>query len=73
MLAAVAALVVPPIAYADLADEQALAERFAPVVRLVEQTEECGPGEPYEPIDVDAPLRRADGRAARALESDRTW
>jgi hypothetical protein len=22
-------------------------------VRLVEQTEECGPGEPYEPIDVD--------------------
>ena len=25
-----------------------------PVVRLVEQTEECGPGEPYEPIDVEA-------------------
>ena len=24
-----------------------------PVVRLVEQREECGPGEPYEPIDVD--------------------
>jgi hypothetical protein len=38
---------------AALADEQALAERFAPVVRLVEQPEECGPGEPYEPIDVD--------------------
>ena len=53
MLAAVAALVVPSIAYADLADEQALAERFAPVVRLVEQVEECGPGEPYQPTDVD--------------------
>jgi hypothetical protein len=25
-----------------------------PVVRLVEQAEECGRGEPYEPIDVDA-------------------
>ena len=49
MVAAVAALVVPSIAYAELADEQALAERFAPVVRLVEQVEECGPGEPYEP------------------------
>ena len=34
---------------------------YAPVVRLVEQTEECGPGEPYEPIDVDRALRRADG------------
>jgi hypothetical protein len=38
---------------ADLADEQALAERFAPVVRLVEQEEECGPGEPYDPLDVE--------------------
>jgi hypothetical protein len=50
---AVAALVVAPIASADLADEKVLAERFAPVVRLVAQDEECGPGEPYEPIDVD--------------------
>ena len=38
---------------ADLADEQALADRFAPAVRLVEQEEECGPGEPYDPLDVD--------------------
>ena len=53
MVAAVAALVVPSIAYADLADKQALAERFAPVVRLVEQVEECGTGEPYKPMDVD--------------------
>ena len=38
---------------ADLQDEIALAERYAPVVRLVEQLEECGPGEPYEPLNVD--------------------
>jgi len=49
-----AALALPATADADLRDEQALAERFAPVVRLVEQPEECGPGEPYEPMDVDA-------------------
>jgi len=51
---AAAALVAVPVANADLADEQALAERFAPVVRLVAQAEECGYGEPYTPIDVDA-------------------
>ena len=51
-----AALAAAPGAWADLADEQALAERFAPVVRLVEQQEECGPGEPYLPIDVDLVL-----------------
>ncbi len=51
-LAVAAALLVSPVASADLADEQALAERFAPVVRLVEQEEECGPGEPYDPLDV---------------------
>jgi hypothetical protein len=52
----VAALVLSPLAAADVADETALAERYAPVVRLVEQLEECGPGEPYEPTDVDAYL-----------------
>jgi hypothetical protein len=52
-LVALLALAVAPPATADLADEIALAERHAPVVRLVEQPEECGPGEPYEPIDVD--------------------
>jgi len=46
-------LALVPAAAADLRDEQALAERYAPVVRLVEQPEECGPGEPYEPMDVD--------------------
>jgi hypothetical protein len=51
---AVFALLVVPSAWADLADETALAEKHAPVVRLVEQTKECGPGEPYEPMDADA-------------------
>ena len=47
-------LAVPTAAAAALEDEIALAEKHAPVVRLVEQLEDCGPGEPYEPIDVDA-------------------
>src|SRR5215467_9845519 len=47
------ALATPTAAHADLADQQALAERYAPVVRLVEQQHECGPGEPYEPTNVD--------------------
>ena len=42
------------MAAADIEDEQTLAERHAPVVRLVEQLEECGPGEPYQPLDVEA-------------------
>jgi hypothetical protein len=46
-------LAVPAAASGALSDEQALAERYAPVVRLVEQQEECGPGEPFEPTDVD--------------------
>ena len=50
---ALLALVAAPAAAADLADEVALAEKHAPVVRLVEQLEECGPGEPFHPIDVD--------------------
>ena len=52
-LLSVVALVMTPVAAADLADEVALAKRHSPLVRLVEQPEECGPGEPYEPIDVD--------------------
>ena len=46
-------LVAVPCAAADLADERALAERYAPVVRLVAQAQDCGYGESYEPIDVD--------------------
>jgi hypothetical protein len=52
-LAIAGTVLLPPPARADLEDERALAERYAPVVRLVAQDEECGPGEPYEPIDVD--------------------
>ena len=37
-------------------DEQALAEKYAPVTRLVEQAEDCGPGEPFVPTDVDTLL-----------------
>ncbi len=41
---------------ADEAAEQRLADQFAPVVRLVHQDTECGPGEPFRPSDVDAVL-----------------
>jgi hypothetical protein len=56
---AVLASVFVALALAGAARAQAeaeLAERYAPVVRLVEQEEECGPGEPYRPIDIDAIL-----------------
>jgi hypothetical protein len=36
--------------------QRALAERFAPVLELVQQQEVCGPGEPYRPIDVNVIL-----------------
>jgi hypothetical protein len=49
---ALAALCLPATAGADLADETALAERYAPVVRLVEQAQECGYGESYSPLDT---------------------
>ncbi|HEU5206502.1 MAG TPA: hypothetical protein VFT94_02720 [Gaiellaceae bacterium] len=48
-----AALVVVPNAAADLADEQALAEKYAPIVRLVEQQDVCSYGEPFIPTDID--------------------
>ena len=47
------ALVVAAPAAADYADEKALAERFAPIVQIVEQGEECGYGEPFVPTDVN--------------------
>jgi hypothetical protein len=51
-------LLVVPFAFASTAaaastDEAALAARFAPVVRLVDQPQSCGPGAPYVPIDVN--------------------
>jgi hypothetical protein len=36
--------------------ERALAEKYAPVTRLVQQDDECGPGEPFVPTDVDSLL-----------------
>ena len=54
LLSAVVVLGTCATARASAGDEQALAMRYAPVVRLVEQQEECGPGEPYQPIDVNA-------------------
>jgi hypothetical protein len=53
LLGLLLALVLVPVAAADIADETALAEKYAPVVRLVTQKEECGPGEPYRPLDVN--------------------
>jgi hypothetical protein len=49
----VVGLVAVPIAGADLADERALADKYAPVVRLVQQDEVCGYGEPFVPTDID--------------------
>ncbi|RIQ24453.1 Vps62-related protein [Jiangella rhizosphaerae] len=47
----------------DRAAEE-LIERYAPVVRLREQVEPCGDGEPYLPVDVDVVLDD-DGVALR--------
>jgi hypothetical protein len=52
-LLAFATLAAPAISLGALSDERTLAERYAPVVRLVTQEKGCGPGEPYEPMDVD--------------------
>jgi hypothetical protein len=53
VLVAVAALVVTPAALADKAQEQALAQRYAPVVRLVAGTDCEDAPRPYVPIDVN--------------------
>ena len=48
--------VMAPSAGADLADEQALAEKHAPFVRVVAQEDVCGYGEPFIPTDIDLVL-----------------
>jgi len=48
----------PPAAAAN--PKAQLAEKYAPVVRVVTQEKECGHGEPYEPTDVNAVLRNPD-------------
>ena len=52
MLVGLLALALPATALADRAQETALAKRYAPVVRLVADTD-CEPGDPYVPISVD--------------------
>jgi Membrane domain of glycerophosphoryl diester phosphodiesterase len=49
----VVGLVLAPVAGADLADERALAEKYAPIVRIVEQRDVCSYGEPFLPTDID--------------------
>jgi hypothetical protein len=51
---ALVVLVLAPSASADLDQETALVERYAPVVRLVADTGDCEPDKPYQPIDVNA-------------------
>jgi hypothetical protein len=54
LVAALCLLVALAVAGPALAGpEEDLATKYAPVVRLVDQPEECGPGEPYIPTDVD--------------------
>jgi hypothetical protein len=45
-----------PAQAAASAAETELAQRYAPVLRFQSQPEECGPGEPYRPMDVTALL-----------------
>jgi hypothetical protein len=51
-LLACGALVLAPAASADRAQEDALAARYAPVVRIVSHTS-CAPDKPFLPIDVN--------------------
>jgi hypothetical protein len=53
LVAGLISVALAPSALAGIEDETALAQKFAPVVRSVEQLEECGPGSPYDPIDVE--------------------
>jgi hypothetical protein len=50
---ALVALAISPAAAATTSQEAALAERYAPVVRLVADTSSCEPDKPYQPIDVN--------------------
>ena len=53
LLLSLLALALAPTAAAAYEDEKALAERHAPIVRIVEQTEACGYGEPFVPTNID--------------------
>jgi hypothetical protein len=54
-----AALLAAP-GFAATSPEQELADRYAPVLAFQEQTDECGDGEPYRPISLDAVLGNPD-------------
>ena len=56
---------------AGLPAQRALAAKYAPVVRLVTQPKECGPGEPYRPLDVNLLFGADTVVAARSVEPDR--
>ena len=56
VVGAALAAYVPAVALGDVSSEATLADRYAPVVRLVAQQEPCGGGEPYSPTDVDMVL-----------------
>jgi len=58
LLAAV--LLAPARSSAQASPELELAQRYAPVVRLVEQKEPCGHGEPYVPTNVNLVLGNAE-------------
>jgi hypothetical protein len=49
-----------PVARAAGDPAAELAQKYAPVVRLVEQKQPCGHGEPYEPTNVDVVLGSPD-------------
>src|SRR6478609_8111206 len=48
------------LAHAGSDPETQLAEKYAPLVRLVRQTEPCGHGEPYDPASVDVVLGKSE-------------
>src|ERR1700751_390786 len=56
---AIAGAAAPPPARAPAAPRD-LAERYAPIVRLVKQTEPCGHGEPFVPTNVSLVLGNPD-------------
>jgi hypothetical protein len=58
LLAALVALAPPASAAAD--PDTQLADRYAPVVRVVTQEKPCAHGEPYEPTDINALLPNPD-------------
>jgi hypothetical protein len=53
LLSAAVTLALASGVHAAIGDETALAQKYSPVVQLVQQPVECGPGEPYIPLDVD--------------------